>query len=144
MFLPKDEAELKRVFRYAKDFGRRVTLRAAGHSFDAQAMGDDLVVSLEGWNTVRPNPDGTGSRVVTVEPIAREMALRNREWVEGRPSAKRKNGSIIVLDRAGRETVRWNFVNAWPAKWTGPSFNAEGNDVAIETLELAHEGLVKG
>ena len=31
--------------------------------------------------------------------------------------------------------------NAWPAKWTGPSFNAEGNDVAIETLELAHEGL---
>ena len=54
---------------------------------------------------------------------------------------QRKNGSIILLDRQGQETVRWNFFNAWPAKWTGPTFNAEGNDVSIETLELAHEGL---
>jgi phage tail-like protein len=68
----------------------------------------------------------------------------HRQWVTGDPAAKRKNGSIVVLDRAGKETVRWNFVNAWPSKWTGPSFNAEGNDVAIETLELAHEGLAKG
>ena len=41
---------------------------------------------------------------------------------------------------AGRRWLRWNFFNAWPTKWTGPTFNAEGNDVAIETLELAHEG----
>jgi phage tail-like protein len=68
----------------------------------------------------------------------------HRQWVTGDPAAKRKSGSIVVLDRAGKETVRWNFVNAWPSKWTGPSFNAEGNDVAIETLELAHEGLAKG
>jgi phage tail-like protein len=37
--------------------------------------------------------------------------------------------------------MRWNFVKAWPAKWTGPSLSAKSNDVAIETLELAHEGL---
>ena len=30
---------------------------------------------------------------------------------------------------------------AWPAKWDGPDLNAEGNDVAIETLEMAHEGV---
>jgi phage tail-like protein len=63
------------------------------------------------------------------------------KWVSGDPAAKRQNGSIILLDRQGQEKVRWNFYNAWPAKWTGPSLTAEGNDVAIETLELAHEGL---
>jgi len=54
---------------------------------------------------------------------------------------ERKNGSIVLLDRAGQEVARWNFVRAWPSKWDGPDFNAEGNDVAIETLELAHEGV---
>jgi phage tail-like protein len=56
---------------------------------------------------------------------------------------ERRNGSIILLDDTGAEKVRWNFREAWPTKWTGPSFNATGNDVAIETLEIAHEGLVK-
>jgi phage tail-like protein len=65
----------------------------------------------------------------------------HRQWIKGDPAAKRKNGSIVLLDRTGQERVRWNFVNAWPVKWTGPSFNAKNNDVSIETLELAHEGL---
>jgi phage tail-like protein len=56
---------------------------------------------------------------------------------------ERKNGSIILQDDAGEEKVRWNFVNAWPTKWTGPTFNATANEVAIETLDLAHEGLEK-
>jgi phage tail-like protein len=56
---------------------------------------------------------------------------------------ERKNGSIVLLDEGGEEKVRWNFVAAWPTKWTGPSFNATGNEVAIETLELAHEGLTR-
>ncbi len=54
---------------------------------------------------------------------------------------ERRNGSIVLLDAAGQEKVRWNYHEAWPTKWTGPSFNATGNEVAIETLELAHEGL---
>lgn len=59
--------------------------------------------------------------------------------VEGR--AERKNGSIILMDESGQEKVRWNFLNAWPTKWTGPTFNATDNGVAVETLELAHEEL---
>ena len=54
---------------------------------------------------------------------------------------ERRNGSIVLLDEAGEERLRWNFREAWPTKWTGPSFNATGNEVAIETLEIAHEGL---
>jgi phage tail-like protein len=54
---------------------------------------------------------------------------------------ERKNGSIVLLDDTGAEKKRWNFREAWPTKWTGPGFNATGNEVAIETLEIAHEGL---
>ena len=63
----------------------------------------------------------------------------HRKVIKG--DIERKNGSIVMLNRKGEEVVRWNFVRAWPTKWDGPDFNAEGNDVAIETLELAHEGV---
>jgi hypothetical protein len=53
----------------------------------------------------------------------------------------RKNGSIVLRDLEGKEKVRWNFVQGWPTKWDGPDFTAKGNDVAIETLEIAHEGI---
>ncbi|HET7187372.1 MAG TPA: phage tail protein [Gemmatimonadaceae bacterium] len=57
---------------------------------------------------------------------------------------QRKNGSIVVFDLTNkREVVRWNFVNAWPSKWDGPALSAKGNEIAIETLVLAHEGMVR-
>jgi phage tail-like protein len=62
-----------------------------------------------------------------------------RDVVNGK--IQRKTGSIIMLDLQGNEKIRWNFYNAWPTKWDGPDFSAKGNDVAIETLEIAHEGL---
>jgi len=67
------------------------------------------------------------------------------EWRQQAADGKieRKNGSIVLLDDANEEKMRWNFVSAWPAKWTGPSFNATSNEVAVETLELVHEGLAK-
>jgi len=68
------------------------------------------------------------------------------EWrkkcVDG--TVERKNGSVVLYNDAGEEKIRWNFVEGWPTKWTGPSFNATGNEVAIETLEIAHEGVTKG
>lgn len=67
------------------------------------------------------------------------------DWRKNIMSGKddRKNGSIILLDSMGQEKLRWNFREGWPTKWTGPTFNAKGNEVAIETLEIAHEGLEK-
>lgn len=59
----------------------------------------------------------------------------------GKPQPK--SGAIIVADESGdKEKIRWNFVEGWPTKWTGPTFNADANEVAIETLEISHEGLV--
>lgn len=53
----------------------------------------------------------------------------------------RRNGSIVLLDETGAEKIRWNFTQAWLSKWTGPSFNASSNSVAIESLEIQHEDL---
>ena len=54
---------------------------------------------------------------------------------------ERKTGSIILLDETGAEKIRWDFVNGWPTKWTGPSFNSTSATVAIETLEITIEEL---
>lgn len=56
---------------------------------------------------------------------------------------QRKNGSIYLLDQAGLPAMWWDFYEAYPIKWDGPSFNAASNTVATETLVLAHGGLSK-
>jgi phage tail-like protein len=60
--------------------------------------------------------------------------------VEGRVS--RRNVSIVMLDSSGAtEVLRWNLINAWPQEWYGAPLNAMSQELAIETLVLAHEGL---
>ncbi len=54
---------------------------------------------------------------------------------------KRKLGSIILRDRHGEECKRWDFLRAYPIKWIGPELKADSNSVAIESLELVHEGI---
>ena len=63
------------------------------------------------------------------------------QWLTGDPAAARKSGSIILRDRTGAEKKRWNFSRAWPTKWTGPSFNAIDSKIAIESMEIVHEGV---
>jgi phage tail-like protein len=54
-----------------------------------------------------------------------------------------RTGSIILLDEKSQEKLRWSFVHGLPTKWTGPSFNATGNTIVIESLEIAYEELVR-
>jgi phage tail-like protein len=56
----------------------------------------------------------------------------------------RRHLSVLMYDTKGQEVVRWNFLNAYPVKWVGPQFTSTSNATAIETLELAHDGLVLG
>ncbi len=53
----------------------------------------------------------------------------------------RRNVAIVLLDEQREEVARWLLRRAWPSKWAGPQLRALGNEVAIETLELAHEGI---
>lgn len=49
--------------------------------------------------------------------------------------------TISLLDEAGKPTMVWTLANAWPSKITGTDLKAQGNEVAIETIEIVHEGL---
>lgn len=55
---------------------------------------------------------------------------------------QRHNVSIILMDSAGRDKWRWEFKDACPVRWSGPNLRAGGVEVAIETLELTHRGLL--
>jgi phage tail-like protein len=54
---------------------------------------------------------------------------------------KRADGTVILLDENRNPVLQWNFTRGWPCKWTGPGLNAKNNEIAIETLEICHEGL---
>jgi len=64
-----------------------------------------------------------------------------RKLVEqGKIDDARKNGSIVMHNLKGEEVARWNFVAAWPSKISGPMPNANSNEIAIEEIEIVHEG----
>jgi phage tail-like protein len=56
----------------------------------------------------------------------------------------RRHVSVVMYDPLGEALMRWNFEQAYPVKWIGPELASDGTSVAIETLELAHEGLKLG
>ncbi|MBV8213916.1 MAG: phage tail protein [Verrucomicrobia bacterium] len=51
------------------------------------------------------------------------------------------SGSITLLDEAQKPKLRWKFSGGWPSKWEGPALNEKTSEVAIESLEITHEGL---
>jgi phage tail-like protein len=57
---------------------------------------------------------------------------------------EKKHVSVVLYNVDGTEAMRWNFDNAYPVKWSGPQFKADDAAVALETIELAHEGMKVG
>jgi phage tail-like protein len=53
----------------------------------------------------------------------------------------RRNGSVVLYNEQRKPVMRWHFENAWINKIEGPALKAAGNEVAIESMELCHEGL---
>jgi phage tail-like protein len=74
--------------------------------------------------------------------ITDSMDLYNwrQQVVDTGAEGARKNVSIILIDEAGNDKARWNIIEAWPTKYDPPDFSAKGNEVAIESLEIVHEG----
>lgn len=64
-------------------------------------------------------------------------------WMEGCLDGvvERKKITIEALNGEGTAEAIWEIYEAWPVKYTAPDFNATGNEVAIESLEIAHESL---
>ncbi|NEW60825.1 phage tail protein [Sulfurovum sp. bin170] len=65
-----------------------------------------------------------------------------RKLVEdGKTDDYYKNMAIILIDEQGESKSRWEFSRAWPTKYDAPDLNATDNNIAIESIDVAHEGM---
>jgi len=71
-----------------------------------------------------------------------ELWSWRKKVIEGK--VERKSGSIILCADDGSEIMRYNFFEAWPAKWKGFNLDGKGNDVTVEEIELATEKIERG
>jgi phage tail-like protein len=62
-----------------------------------------------------------------------------QEWMQGKMN--RIGGTITQLDTALQPKAQWTFLRGWPCKWDIAEFDASKSELAIETLEIAHDGL---
>jgi phage tail-like protein len=92
--------------------------------------------------TVRKLP---GLRKYPVITLKRGFAQDRSLWdwrktvMNGR--TVRRSGSIVLLNEAREEALRWNFREGWLSKLQGPPLNAKTSETAIESCEITHEGL---
>lgn len=122
---------------------------AAGHFTEVSGLGvriEQISYREGGLNaTVRAVPGRVSYSAVTLRyglTSSRELWDWLMETVEGR--VRRTEVSIAMLDPAGAaEVMRWNLANAWPKEWLGAPLAAAGNELAIETLTFAHEGITR-
>jgi phage tail-like protein len=82
-------------------------------------------------------------RGVTYEDALLKWFFERGDQTDRSDRAKRGTVTVSLLGDDGREVRSWSFAAAFPVKWQGPSFNAKSTNVAIETLEIAHQGFLQ-
>lgn len=92
-------------------------------------------------NAVRNLPGLTRySNIVLKRGVTDNKELYNwRKAIIG-GQIERKNGSIILLDDKREQVARWNFRQGWPCYMAGPDLSATESEIAIEVMEICHEG----
>ncbi|CAB3656977.1 phage tail protein [Trinickia soli] len=75
-----------------------------------------------------------------IAPSNSRLAMWCRDTLEGDGAYKIEPRSVqlLLLDAEASPVMAWNFVNAWPVKWSVASFNAQENKLAMETLEFSY------
>lgn len=77
-------------------------------------------------------------------PVNKESA-KVAVWLTSiQAMVKRQTAQISALDTTGETIASWSLQGVFPAKWTGPNFDATSSQVATETLELVHNGFLGG
>jgi phage tail-like protein len=120
----------------------------------AAAAGFSECSGLETTLELEPYQEGGNNGTVLQFPtrvtwghirLKRGMAFFDDLWewyygfVEGR--GRRRDGIIVLQDDIHMPVKIWQFTRGLPTKWTGPTLNATQSQVAVEELEIAHEGL---
>jgi phage tail-like protein len=121
---------------------------AAGAFQEAKGLGGSLEIT--------PYPEGGVNDFVHQLPVRHSwtnIVLKHGfvrdpilwKWYEiglSQSLGARRDGSIILLDHRGRRVMAWEFRGGLAAKWMGPDCNAMESGVVLESLEIAHQGLV--
>jgi phage tail-like protein len=81
------------------------------------------------------------SNIVLKRGITKSRDLWNWRKIVINGGIDRRSGNIVLLDEDRTPVARFRFREGWPSKWEGPALNAKCSETAIETLEIAHEGL---
>lgn len=117
----------------------------AGFSEVSGLQAETKVISIKegGINDrVHKIPEGTEySNLVLKRGLtdSKSLWLWHQDVIKGK--IKRRNIYLNILDSQGNIKWTWGFLDAYPVKWTGPDLKADSNAVAIESLEIAHEGI---
>jgi len=131
-------------FHFALEFQGQVT----GYFTECSGIGSEnevieqKVVNEKGIETVLKIPGRLKWGDITLKRgITSSMDLWEwRKIVEdGQVASARRNGSIVMFDQELKEQARWNFLQAWPSKISGPAPKADGNEIVLEELTLVHE-----
>jgi len=67
----------------------------------------------------------------------KEFFMWRKTVIDGK--VERKSISVIIHNDAGEESMRYNFFECWPSKYTGPALNARNSAHATEALEILYE-----
>jgi hypothetical protein len=111
-----------------------------------EELGVAEVTRLSSFTDLEVPPEERCNRFETVvlrRALSRDTRLYDwrRSIVDGKND--RRQVTIHQLEGPGGRIVNsWRLVRAWPCRWSGPSFNAQASDVALEELELAVDDLV--
>jgi phage tail-like protein len=70
-----------------------------------------------------------------------QLIKYRQEWLNGAKRKRIDSGTIMILDTALCQQGVWTFTRGWPCKWDISEFDASKSELAIETLEIAHDGL---
>lgn len=133
-------------FQYAVEVQGKVT----GYFTECSGLGSEneviehKVVDSKGKEIMQKIPGRLKwENIVLKRGITDNMDIWDwRKKVEdGKVDEARANGSIVMMDQHLNPVARWNFENAWPVKVSGPSMKSDSNEIGIEELTIAHEGL---
>jgi phage tail-like protein len=130
--------------RFKIDVGGVIT----GYFTECSGLGSETeitehkVVNEKGVEVVMKIPGRLKWGDITLKRgITSDMGLWDwRKMVEdGDVVGARRDGSIVMYDQSLAEKARWNFLQAWPSKISGPTPKADSNEISVEELTLVHE-----
>jgi phage tail-like protein len=134
--------DINKDLRYRLEIDGKVLGRFA----DVSMSGEDLPGNRKpgGHSTANKLKGQAVHGVITLKRGIADSLQLLYEWCP--PAGKLKGSAcrkvaVLFKNEKGRDVAVWRFAGAWLLKYDPPDFNAKGNEVSIETLEIVHEGM---